>query len=514
MERKSTLVDEFLEDFGSDEEEVKVNDEEDDEEEEDNKEEMMEEEEEEEEKENDSIDENEKEEINLKFSESLEENLKIISNYMKEEKIMKIGKSFKEDEEYEFVLKNNTIILKIDEEIINLHSILKKKYSNKFKELEEQILNPLDYCRVIKKIGNLKDISSIDFSDILPSSICIVLKITFSTSKINEFENKLQEEKIFKICDEILKLEEYKKIILNYISTRMNLVAPNLSLIVGTKIASQLIGSAGGLEELSKIPAPNLQLLGRSKKNLSGFSSKSIINQFGFIGNCDFVQNSPPNLRKKVARIVSMKSSIASRIDSFSSINEKDKEEGGGEDLLKSGKNLKREIEILIEKLQIPPPAKQEKPLPVPIEKAKTRRGGKNARRIKEKYKPTLMMKKANRISFGVEQIEDFETGKGFGMLGVEGQGNLKMKSQTKIKKKQWENKSKSGSSTSMNKLNDQTSGFTTASGISTSSGFTTSSAFNTATSNEFKLPNSLKRKQNEEDGYFSNLNFKKLKKE
>eukprot|EP01080_Neovahlkampfia_damariscottae_P003444 gene3444-6093_t len=495
MEKKSTLVDEFLEDFESDHEKQEEEDETSEEEKEDK---MIQEEEEEKEKEK---------EVNFQFSESLNDNLKKIQNYMKDEKVLKIGKSFKEDEEYEFVLKNNMIILKIDEEIINLHYNLKKLYSKKFKELEEQILNPLDYCRVIKKIGNLKDISSIDFSDILPSSICIVLKITFSTSKINEFSNKKEEELIFKICDEILKLEKIKKEILNYITSRMNLVAPNLSLIVGTKIASQLIGSAGGLEELSKIPAPNLQLLGRSKKNLTGFSSKSMINQYGFIGECDFVQNSPPNLRKKVSRIVSMKSSIASRIDSFSNSKQFDDDTN---DNLKSGENLKREIEIAIEKLQIPPPAKQEKPLPVPIEKAKTRRGGKNARRMKEKYKPTLMMKKANRISFGIDQqVEDFETGKGFGMLGIEGYGNIKMKSKTKIKKKEWENKSKNGSSTAMNKLNETSSGFTTSSGISTSSGFTTSSAFNTTT-DEFKVP-SLKR--NNEDGYFSNLKFKKLKK-
>lgn len=42
----------------------------------------------------------------------------------------------------------------------------------------------------------------------------------------------------------------------------MHLIAPNLSAIVGTAVAAKLIASAGGIVELSKIPACNIQMLG------------------------------------------------------------------------------------------------------------------------------------------------------------------------------------------------------------------------------------------------------------
>ncbi len=40
----------------------------------------------------------------------------------------------------------------------------------------------------------------------------------------------------------------------------MTSIAPNVSAIVGTAIASQLLGLAGGMAELVKIPACNLQV--------------------------------------------------------------------------------------------------------------------------------------------------------------------------------------------------------------------------------------------------------------
>ncbi len=62
-----------------------------------------------------------------------------------------------------------------------------------------------------------------------------------------------------------------------------------------------------------------------------------------------------------------------------------------------SGRRLRSEIERKIEKWQEPPPAKPEKPLAAPDDKPRKRRGGKRARKIKEKYATTEVRKQANR---------------------------------------------------------------------------------------------------------------------
>ena len=46
--------------------------------------------------------------------------------------------------------------------------------------------------------------------------------------------------------------------IFSYVSSRMNVLAPNLSAIVGTTTAAKLLGVAGGLSALAKMPACNV----------------------------------------------------------------------------------------------------------------------------------------------------------------------------------------------------------------------------------------------------------------
>jgi U4/U6 small nuclear ribonucleoprotein PRP31 len=48
--------------------------------------------------------------------------------------------------------------------------------------------------------------------------------------------------------------------IFQYVSSRMNVLAPNLSAIVGTTTAAKLLGVAGGLGGLSKMPACNVHV--------------------------------------------------------------------------------------------------------------------------------------------------------------------------------------------------------------------------------------------------------------
>lgn len=48
--------------------------------------------------------------------------------------------------------------------------------------------------------------------------------------------------------------------ILQYVESRMTFIAPNLSAVVGTRVATKLLGVAGGLTGLSKIPACNVHV--------------------------------------------------------------------------------------------------------------------------------------------------------------------------------------------------------------------------------------------------------------
>jgi len=60
--------------------------------------------------------------------------------------------------------------------------------------------------------------------------------------------------------DAILLLDGDKARILEVVKQRMHQIAPNLSMAIGEEIAARLMGVAGGLMNLSKMPACNVQV--------------------------------------------------------------------------------------------------------------------------------------------------------------------------------------------------------------------------------------------------------------
>jgi U4/U6 small nuclear ribonucleoprotein PRP31 len=86
----------------------------------------------------------------------------------------------------------------------------------------------------------------------------MVVTVTASTTS----GQPLSEESLGKVlgaCEVALALDEDKAAILRLVQLKMHHIAPNLSAAVGTEIAAKLMGVAGGLVNLSKMPACNVQ---------------------------------------------------------------------------------------------------------------------------------------------------------------------------------------------------------------------------------------------------------------
>jgi U4/U6 small nuclear ribonucleoprotein PRP31 len=146
-------------------------------------------------------------------------------------------------------------------------------YASKFSELESIILNPVDYAKAVKVIANIDDITRVvDNLGWLPNQTIMSVTVSFSASSGKALTEKELKD-VHGFADEILQLENSKQRMLTYLERRMTLIAPNVSAIVGTRVASKLIASAGGIQELSRIPACNIQVLGSQKKALNGMST-------------------------------------------------------------------------------------------------------------------------------------------------------------------------------------------------------------------------------------------------
>ncbi|KAI8992510.1 hypothetical protein BDB01DRAFT_778683 [Pilobolus umbonatus] len=299
-----------------------------------------------------------------------------------------------EDDEYKLIVESNSMTADIDNEIQTVHKFIRDHYAAKFPELESLVYNPLDYARTVKAIGNELDLTKVDLRAFLPSATIMVITVTGSTTSgrsLSEEEWKLTEE----ACDMVLDLDAARKKIMSYVESRMTVIAPNLSNVVGTSTAAKLLTAAGGLAAFCKIPSCNVQVLGNHRKTNTGFSSANMDRHAGYIFYSDLVNSVPQDLRRKVVKIVAAKAVLAARIDA-------NHQAPHGE----QGRRMREEVDSKIEKLQEAPPSKVVKALPVPDEGPKKRRGGKRVRRQKEAYAMTELRAARNRMTFGEAEEE------------------------------------------------------------------------------------------------------------
>ncbi|KXJ24790.1 U4/U6 small nuclear ribonucleoprotein Prp31 [Exaiptasia diaphana] len=281
------------------------------------------------------------------------------------------------DPEYILIVEANNLTAEVDNEINIIHKYLRDLYSKRFPELESLVPHALDYIRTVELLGNDLEVTKVDLTDVLPPATKMVISVTASTTQGEKLDDD-EVERITEACGMVTDLLEAKLKILNYVESRMAFIAPNLSIIVGSSTAAKLMGAAGGLTGLSKMPACNLL-------------------------------NMPPDLRRKAARLVSAKCSLAARVDSFH-------ESLDGS----SGQALRADIEKKFDKLVEPPPKKEVKALPRPDDAPRKKRGGRRVRKMKEKFAVTEMRRQANRVEFGKIGEDVYQTDLGFsvGTLG------------------------------------------------------------------------------------------------
>lgn len=318
-----------------------------------------------------------------------------------------------EHEEYQLIVRCNSMARELDDEMFHLYRSVHKFYVTRFPELDSIVVNPLDYLQVVQRVGNLSDISDVDFSDFLPNQVIMAMTVIFTTSS-GVLMDEETVDKVMNGCNEAFQLNDCKRDVLLYLESRMSGLAPNISALLGASLAAKLVTAAGGLLNLARMPAQNIMLIGSQKKDLMGMAASTQASM-GLIMQSDMVVGTPLEFRHRAIKLVAGKCGLAARVDSF-------RESPLGQ----VGTQLREKILQSLMKAQEPPPAKQKKPLPVPQEKLTNhKRGGKRWRAQKEKYGVSEFTKMMNRIRFGEKEddMDQSNMGVGFGMLGQQAGG-------------------------------------------------------------------------------------------
>ncbi|KER24813.1 hypothetical protein T265_07598 [Opisthorchis viverrini] len=255
----------------------------------------------------------------LRHSEKLSKVMSDLDYYSKKPKRDKIHGPVESDPEYQCIVEANNLMVEIDNEINIIHKYVRDLYSNRFPELESLVPLCLDYLKVVLVLGNeiLERSKQTDLlaSFLTPATIMVVSVTASTTQGAPLDENQLS--RIMEACTMAIELQEMRSAMLAYVESRMSFIAPNTSILVGASTAAKLMGHAGGLTALTKMPSCNILVLGAQKRLLSGFSNASVLPHTGYIFNAEVVQKLPPDLRYKAARLLANKVALAARVDLF-----------------------------------------------------------------------------------------------------------------------------------------------------------------------------------------------------
>ncbi|KAA0002356.1 MAG: NOP58 family protein [Thermoplasmata archaeon] len=136
--------------------------------------------------------------------------------------------------------------------------------------------------------------------------------------KINGEEiDRMEEETIKKLAEILSNLREARKKLEKYIEKAMEEIAPNVTGVVGYKIAARLLMAAGSIAKLASMPAGTIQLLGAEKALFRHLKDGSNPPKHGYIFMHELVRKAPKGKRGKIARLLATKISIAAKADAF-----------------------------------------------------------------------------------------------------------------------------------------------------------------------------------------------------
>ncbi len=252
---------------------------------------------------------------------------------------------------------------------INLYvARLREWYSLHFPELDELVRDHLDYARIVYELGHRDNITvenlvKLGFSEEKARRIAEAAKKSMGAD-LSDFDINY----IKTLAGIILDLYKLRRTLEDYIEAIMKEVAPNITALVGPKLGARLLSLAGGLEELAKLPASTIQVLGAEKALFRALRTGGKPPKHGVIFQFPAIHRSPRWQRGKIARALAAKLAIAAKVDYFTGrfIGDKLREE------------LEKRIEE-IKKLYAKPPAR--KPSETRPHRPPRRRKGRRRRR-------------------------------------------------------------------------------------------------------------------------------------
>ncbi|XP_010468036.1 PREDICTED: U4/U6 small nuclear ribonucleoprotein Prp31-like [Camelina sativa] len=200
--------------------------------------------------------------------------------------MQKVEEALDFDSAFKELVDCNNLLVKMEEEFAILHSFFRQNNRLKHPKVQWFVPHATKYARVVKTFHKID-----------------------TAAASNMFENV--QEKTIEVCDRVLDLNSSKKKVVKFVDMKARLIAPNLSVLVGGKVATKLMVSAGGLSELAEMPPTcNVTRVGNKRKRSFVGSVK------GFLMETDIVKNTPPRYQDDACDLLAANLTLAAVVDS------------------------------------------------------------------------------------------------------------------------------------------------------------------------------------------------------
>ncbi|KAB1202784.1 putative nucleolar protein 5-2 [Morella rubra] len=204
----------------------------------------------------------------------------------------------------------------LDKELNTYAMRVREWYGWHFPELSKIVQDNILYAKTVKLMGDRVNAAKLDFSEILQEEVEIELKEASMISMGTEISD-LDLVNIRELCDQVLSLSEYRAQLYEYLKSRMNTIAPNLTALVGELVGARLIAHGGSLLNLAKQPGSTVQILGAEKALFRALKTKHATPKYGLIYHASLIGQAPPKLKGKISRSLAAKTALAIRYDAL-----------------------------------------------------------------------------------------------------------------------------------------------------------------------------------------------------
>src|SRR3972149_6819269 len=232
------------------------------------------------------------------------------------------------------------------DKIINgLSSRLREWYGLHFPELDNLIDSINGYAKIVLG-GKRDDLTDKVYTDAgFPETKVEMLSLLQKKSKGGAISDE-NLAIVQTLAKQILELFDLRNTLEKHIETQMELVAPNISGILGAAVGARILARAGSLKKLAFMPASTIQVLGAEKALFRSLKTGSQPPKHGLLFQHALVHAAPRWQRGKIARAISTKAAIGARVDFH----------GGGLNQMLLDKLNIRVVEIEKKYVDAPPP--------------------------------------------------------------------------------------------------------------------------------------------------------------